>query len=119
MVCFCSHTTHLNIANSSKDDKSHNRNNLHARELTTTLIATLDINTFIKGLYVYQDLWIPKLNKQLKACMEPGNPKDKLKKEGRRRKKEKINKQPNEPRKLPQKLDTAVLFGFMWKSMSE
>ena len=116
MVCFCSHTTRLNIANSSKDDKSHNRNNLRARELATTLIATLDINAFIKGLYVYQDLWIPKLNKQLKACMEPGNPKDKF---AVCVKKEEMNKQPNKPRKLPQKLDAAVLFGFMWKLMSE
>ena len=47
-------------------------------ELPTVLITTLDLETFIKGHHVYNDIWPPKQDKQLDVLMEPDNRVDKF-----------------------------------------
>ena len=47
-------------------------------ELPIVWITTLDLETFIKELHVYKDIWTPKQGEQLDALMEPDNRMDKF-----------------------------------------
>ena len=47
-------------------------------EVPIVLITTLDLEAFIKGHYVYKDIWAPKQGEQLGVLMEPANRMDKF-----------------------------------------
>ena len=47
-------------------------------KLPIVLITILDLETFIKGHYVYKDIWTPKQGEQLDVLMEPDNRIDKF-----------------------------------------
>ena len=47
-------------------------------EVPIVLITTLDLEAFIKGHYVYKDIWAPKQGEQLGILMEPANRMDKF-----------------------------------------
>ena len=46
-------------------------------ELPIVTISSFETVSNVKGYYVYQSIWVPKIGKIFSTTREPGNPKDK------------------------------------------